>query len=317
MKAPITVILPTYERAHFLKRAILSVLSQTYPHFQLCVYDNGSDFETEVMMNDYAAKDSRILYERHPVNIGMTENYKYGYSKLTTPYFCFLSDDDYYEPWFLETALQDLERHPDAAFSACNVQIIDSENRFLFCSHSSWGKTGYLPQEQGFFEMIGSKCNFFSPTCILFNKKVLIDCPPNWNAKISLFWDPEYLTRITARFPIFMNQKVCGYFLAHEGGFSSGIYDRLRNSSEEAQMFFKSAQELLKTISNNSEFSIMQRRIVKRSFTQFFAGLAKHFFNAYRNKKKHMDCLYLVGLLFRYFFIDRHFLYMFFGYRKI
>ncbi len=42
----ITTVIPTYRRPKLLQRAIKSVLNQTYPHFQVCVYDNASGDET-------------------------------------------------------------------------------------------------------------------------------------------------------------------------------------------------------------------------------------------------------------------------------
>lgn len=44
----ITAVIPTYRRPRLLRRAIKSVLAQTYPHFQVCVYDNASGDETSV-----------------------------------------------------------------------------------------------------------------------------------------------------------------------------------------------------------------------------------------------------------------------------
>ena len=96
----ITTVITTYHRPELLRRAVDSVLSQTYPFFQVCVYDNGSDDATFDLMKEYEKKDSRVAYYRHPSNIGMMKNYQYGFSKVNTPYFSFLSDDDFFSPWF-------------------------------------------------------------------------------------------------------------------------------------------------------------------------------------------------------------------------
>ena len=69
-KPLITTIIPTYQRPKLLRRAIKSVLNQTFPHFQVCVYDNASGDETEAIVQEFIAKDSRIQYFRQEKNWG-------------------------------------------------------------------------------------------------------------------------------------------------------------------------------------------------------------------------------------------------------
>ena len=60
----ISVVLPTYNRARCLSRAINSVLNQTYSDFELIVVDDGSTDQSGLMCDEYAKKDSRILYKK-------------------------------------------------------------------------------------------------------------------------------------------------------------------------------------------------------------------------------------------------------------
>jgi len=52
----ITTVIPTYRRPAMLRRAIRSVLSQTFPDFRLCVYDNASGDETAVVVEEFRKK---------------------------------------------------------------------------------------------------------------------------------------------------------------------------------------------------------------------------------------------------------------------
>jgi glycosyltransferase involved in cell wall biosynthesis len=71
MTAPrISVILPTYNRAHMLARAIDSVLRQAWQDFELLVIDDGSTDETPQLMQSRYGDDRRIRYLRRPVNGG-------------------------------------------------------------------------------------------------------------------------------------------------------------------------------------------------------------------------------------------------------
>ena len=55
-----TVIIPTYNREHFLKRTVDSILSQTFKDFELIIVDDGSTDHTKDLIDTY--EDDRIVY---------------------------------------------------------------------------------------------------------------------------------------------------------------------------------------------------------------------------------------------------------------
>lgn len=64
----VSVVIPTYNRAHLVSRAIQSVLNQTYQDFELIVVDDASTDNTEEVVKDF--KDNRIRYIYHDENKG-------------------------------------------------------------------------------------------------------------------------------------------------------------------------------------------------------------------------------------------------------
>jgi glycosyltransferase involved in cell wall biosynthesis len=113
----VTVVLPTFNRPWGLRRALRAVLAQTYPHLQVIVMDDCSGDDTPAAMREFV--DPRVLYFRQSHNVGVGRNWGDGLRRARTPYVCFLMDDDYPDPTFLETRIRLLERCPDAqvAFS--------------------------------------------------------------------------------------------------------------------------------------------------------------------------------------------------------
>ena len=67
--AEISIIIPTYNRAHTLGRAIASVLNQTHGNFEIVVIDDGSTDQTKRLMKEF--KD-RVGYIRHDHNLGVS-----------------------------------------------------------------------------------------------------------------------------------------------------------------------------------------------------------------------------------------------------
>jgi cellulose synthase/poly-beta-1,6-N-acetylglucosamine synthase-like glycosyltransferase len=64
----VSVIIPTYNRAHLVGRAIRSVLNQTFQDFEIIVVDDGSTDNTEEVVKGF--NDPRIRYIRHEENRG-------------------------------------------------------------------------------------------------------------------------------------------------------------------------------------------------------------------------------------------------------
>ena len=71
----ITTVIPTYRRPKLLRRAIESVLAQTYPHLTVTVFDNASGDETEEVVGELARRNPRVRYHCHPETIGASANF--------------------------------------------------------------------------------------------------------------------------------------------------------------------------------------------------------------------------------------------------
>ncbi len=104
MEPRITTVIPTYRRPKLLPRAIMSVLRQTFPHFEVHVYDNASGDETRQVVERLAATDPRVKYHCHERNIGLVPNFAYGMERVATRFFNLLSDDDLVFPRFFDSA---------------------------------------------------------------------------------------------------------------------------------------------------------------------------------------------------------------------
>src|SRR5665648_303497 len=71
----VSIGLPVYNGADFVRQSIDSLLSQTFTDFELIICDNASTDNTEQICQAYAAKDPRVHYYRNPRNLGAPGNY--------------------------------------------------------------------------------------------------------------------------------------------------------------------------------------------------------------------------------------------------
>jgi len=146
-KPLITTIIPTYRRPQLLQRAIRSVLAQTYPHFQVCVYDNASGDETAAVVRTLAGADHRVKYYCHTENIGAFKNFVFALERLDTRFFSILSDDDILLPSMYKLALSNLEKFPEAMISVALTIGVDNGGRVRFVATSGRNAGLHTPPE--------------------------------------------------------------------------------------------------------------------------------------------------------------------------
>ncbi|PKB17456.1 glycosyltransferase family 2 protein [Flavobacterium sp. 5] len=100
----VSIIIPTYNRAHLIGETLDSVLVQTYTNWECIVVDDGSTDNSEEIIGKYVKKNGRILYEKRPANKlkGPSSCRNYGVEKSVGEYVIFLDSDDILEPFCLE-----------------------------------------------------------------------------------------------------------------------------------------------------------------------------------------------------------------------
>jgi len=100
----VSVIIPTYNRAHLIGRAIQSVLNQTYQDFEIIVVDDGSTDNTKEIVK--SLDDKRIRYIRHKENKGGGAARNTGIKAAIGEYIAFLDSDDEWLPEKLECQMK-------------------------------------------------------------------------------------------------------------------------------------------------------------------------------------------------------------------
>ncbi|MDD5638815.1 MAG: glycosyltransferase [Candidatus Pacebacteria bacterium] len=124
----ISVIIPTYNRAHLLSRAIDSVLSQTFQDFELIIVDDGSTDNTKEIVEEYQKKDERIKYLWEENSGGPAKPKNTGIKNSQGEFIAFLDSDDEWLPEKLEKQLKLFENSNNLGFVSCNALIIDENN---------------------------------------------------------------------------------------------------------------------------------------------------------------------------------------------
>ena len=117
----ITIGLPAYNGEKTIKRTIDSILSQTVTNFKLIISDDGSTDSTPEICHKYEQKDKRIEYIQKKENKGWIWNWIFLAEKAYTKYFVWISQDDYWEPKFIEKNIDILEKKSEIVGSISDI----------------------------------------------------------------------------------------------------------------------------------------------------------------------------------------------------
>ena len=112
----ISIAVPAYQTpVEFLKQMIESLISQTYPEWELCIANASPDNEEmQGVLADYSAKDSRVRFCNLKENLGIAENTNRAFSMAKGEFMGLLDHDDLLAPNALYEIVQALQDHPQA-----------------------------------------------------------------------------------------------------------------------------------------------------------------------------------------------------------
>lgn len=118
--AAIAVLLPTFNQAAFLPRAIASLMAQRFDDWELAIVDDGSDDATPDLLATLT--DPRIRWVRHAQNRGLGAALNHALALTTAPLITYLPSDDQYFADHLERLKAALDAAPDAVLAVAGVR---------------------------------------------------------------------------------------------------------------------------------------------------------------------------------------------------
>lgn len=125
----VSIIIPTYNRAHLIGETLDSVLAQTYANWECIVVDDGSTDNTDEVMEKYMAKDARFQYHHRPNDRlhGGNAARNYGFELSKGEYINFLDSDDLFHREAIKTKIELIKFYE----SDVVISTHTSEERYL------------------------------------------------------------------------------------------------------------------------------------------------------------------------------------------
>ena len=201
----VAVIIPTYNRAALLERAVQSVLGQTFRDFELVVVDDGS-IDNTAELPVFKNPDPRLRYIRSPENRGVSAARNAGVKATTAPWLAFLDSDDEWLPEKLEKQVRWTQLHPD-------MPIV--QTREIWIRH---GRRVNPPKthekfEGDLFAASLERC-MITPSSVML-RRTLFNQTGSFNESLPACEDYDLWLRMTCRCPVGLVDE---YLLTRYGG---------------------------------------------------------------------------------------------------
>jgi glycosyltransferase involved in cell wall biosynthesis len=226
----VTIIIPTYNRSTLLRICLESVLSQDYPNFRIIILDNASTDNTESIARSFA--DSRITYIRNKTNIGLFGNWNRALQINTSPYLTILPDDDVLLSGFIHTSVHNLDRHPDASFSAGIVRYIDIHGNPLHLQDAGEPQTNLLEGTQFLHQIAAGQVWMPHPAAVMMRSEMLSAAQSFHVPHSKQLFDMNLYIRLASQFDIALADKEVAQVRLHAGQYRESEFSAIEGAKQ-------------------------------------------------------------------------------------
>ena len=259
MKNDISVIIPTFNRADFLKKAIESVLSQTYQGFELIIVDDGSTDDTYEIVSEFK---NNVVYIKQE-NRGAAAARNTGIRRAKNKFLAFLDSDDRWDKEKLAIQIDEMQKNPSYLIS--HTREIWYKNGKLLSQKKKHKKYhGYI------FDKCLPLCAVGMSTVMI--KKELFERVGEFDENFPCCEDYDFWLRISVRHPFLLIDKP---LTLKDGGRSDQLSFIYRAGMDKFRI-----QAIVKVLETGNILSDDQRRLameeLKRKCRIYGNGCVKH-----------------------------------------
>ncbi|MBB4201105.1 glycosyltransferase involved in cell wall biosynthesis [Rhodoblastus sphagnicola] len=210
--ACVSVIIPSFNHREYVGRAIESVLSQTYPHIECIIIDDGSEDGSFEYIVDRFGSHSCVKVEKRE-NRGAYKTINDAIDLSSGEYISILNSDDYYDIKRVEAFIDEAARHDGPFFAISALHMVD-KNGDVFDSTSPYNHyyDTFCALSAGKADIFGFWCGNIAMTTsnFFFSKSVFLDVGPFRALRYSHDWD--WALRAASKFNVHrLPEKLLSY----------------------------------------------------------------------------------------------------------
>lgn len=224
MKSPlISIVIPSYNKAKYIEKTLLSIVSQKNANFEVIIQDGGSTDGTLNVIKKYVKKYPSLIRYESKKDGGQLDAINNGLLKAKGDIVTFINADDVYEDDAFESVVGHYIENPDALWFAGKCKIVNEEDQeiakfWTFCKN-------VLIRLNSYFLLLLTS-NYMSQPSIFLTKKAYQKYGPFSGNKKFVYEYDTWLTLGKVVMPVVIN-KYLSKFRISEDNISSVVYNDL------------------------------------------------------------------------------------------
>lgn len=258
----ISVIMPCYNAAAYLREAVDSVLTQTYTQVELIVIDDGSTDDSRRILQEYGDR-IRVLDQ---ANRGPYPARNMGLAHAGGELVAFLDADDWWRPDCLELLEGALQTHPDAALAYCGWQNVQATDR---------NTDPHVPPDYGGKDKLARLLSGGSPWPIhaALTRKSVIDARGGFRTDLPTSMDFDLWLAIAARYEVVLVPEILAFYrFSVAGQISSRPWRQAVNGWKLKMDFLRSNADLLVGQDVPALRQAINRALLQRGYAMYWRG---------------------------------------------
>ena len=172
MKELVSIVMPNYNYAGYIRKALNSAISQTYENIEIVVIDDCSTDHSVQIIEEYEQKYDNIHFYKNEKNLGVVATHNRCVELSHGEYIVVLSTDDYLHPDFVTNCLEVLKKYPTAAMISSDLWYVDEKDQVT-------SPESFYPESffcKGIYQCkIWMFTNTFVPSQVLFRRACVED----------------------------------------------------------------------------------------------------------------------------------------------
>ncbi len=202
----VSVMMPAYNAERYIRKAIKSLLNQTYYSWELILVNDGSTDQTQDIIDEFTDPRIRVFYQE---NSGEASARNHALSKIRGEFLAFLDADDFYHPSFLALMVSYLNQHTHKDAVYCDGFYVDSNDIVL----TPLSKFRRGPFEGDLFEQIVRASDVFGPPMtVMLRSERVIQSGLLFDSRIVIGPDWDFFTHLSQFVNFgFLNKQICFY----------------------------------------------------------------------------------------------------------
>jgi glycosyltransferase involved in cell wall biosynthesis len=184
----VSIIIPTYNRAHLIKQSVQSVLEQSFQDFEIVIVDDGSADNTGQVISDMG-RPEKIIYI-YQENQGRSKARNKALQISTGRYIAFLDSDDVFLPNKLQVQVDYLDSYPDIGMVYASAACDDEFGNPLGFTYQASAQ-GHIYQQIAFYIPL----TVILPTVMI--RREIIERVGHFDENLNRFEDTDYWRRIS------------------------------------------------------------------------------------------------------------------------